>query len=199
MGKCEIANMDVDEDDDFYAPEEGTEETTEQPEKTEAAPPASTKPEQEDEDLEEGEEEDEAESEDSDLDIGIITERKDGSKAAPPSQPKYNEIRNISQRTTANEVVAKAPVVKKEATKGTWEVSGADLPGISTSKIDVNAKPIYEPAGKPITQVNIDEDLSENDKPWRRPGTDIRITSTTASMNSHGRFMQASRTRSGPS
>ena len=58
--------MDVDEDDDFYAPEEGAEATTEQPEKTEAAPPASTKPEQEDEDLEEGEEEDEAESEDSD-------------------------------------------------------------------------------------------------------------------------------------
>merc|ERR1712230_318154 len=169
----EIANMDVDEDDDFYAPEEGAEATTEQPEKTEAAPPASTKPEQEDEDLEEGEEEDEAESDDSDSDIDIITEQKDGSKAAPPSQPKYNEIRNISQRTTANEVVAKAPVVKKEATKGTPQVSGADLPGISTSKIDVNAKPIYEPAGKPITQVNIDEDLSENDKPWRRPGTDI--------------------------
>lgn len=40
-------------------------------------------------------------------------------------------------------------------------------------KIDVDAKPIYEPAGKPITQVNIDEDLPENDKPWRRPGTDI--------------------------
>lgn len=42
-----------------------------------------------------------------------------------------------------------------------------------TSKIDINAKPIYEPAGKSITQVNIDEDLPDNDKPWRRPGTDI--------------------------
>jgi pre-mRNA 3'-end-processing factor FIP1 len=55
-------------------------------------------------------------------------------------------------------VVTKLPAVKKETpAKGTPQVSGADLPGISTSKIDVNAKPIYEPAGKPITQVNIDE------------------------------------------
>lgn len=61
--------------------------------------------------------------------------------------------------------------MKKEDTpKAT---SSSDFPGQSTSKIDVNAKPIYEPAGKPITQVNIDEDLPENEKPWRRPGTDI--------------------------
>lgn len=36
---------------------------------------------------------------------------------------------------------------------------GADLPGIATSKIDVNAKPVYEPAGKPITQVDIDQGI----------------------------------------
>lgn len=63
------------------------------------------------------------------------------------------------------------------------------MPGIATSKVDVNAKPVYEPAGKPITQVNIDEgqslycillspqlnfvDLIESEKPWRRPGTDV--------------------------
>jgi pre-mRNA 3'-end-processing factor FIP1 len=56
--------------------------------------------------------------------------------------------------------VVSKPVAKKEApTKGATQVSGADLPGISTSKIDVNAKPIYEPAGKPITQVNIDDGM----------------------------------------
>jgi pre-mRNA 3'-end-processing factor FIP1 len=54
--------------------------------------------------------------------------------------------------------VVSKPVVKKGTPiKGATHTSGADLPGISTSKIDVNAKPIYEPAGKPITQVNIDE------------------------------------------
>jgi pre-mRNA 3'-end-processing factor FIP1 len=66
------------------------------------------------------------------------------------------------------------PVVKKEGSaKGSTPLSGADLPAVATSKIDIDAKPVYEPAGKPITQVNIDEDLPDNDKPWRRPGTDI--------------------------
>lgn len=49
--------MDVDEDDDFYAPEEPAI-TTDQPQSTEQAQPHA-KVEQEDEDLEEGEEEDE--------------------------------------------------------------------------------------------------------------------------------------------
>ena len=71
-------------------------------------------------------------------------------------------------------MTTKLPAVKKEtSTKPTAQPSGADLPGIATSTIDVDAKPIYEPAGKPITQVNIDDDLGENEKPWRRPGTDI--------------------------
>ncbi|KAN0096351.1 Fip1 domain containing protein [Hyaloscypha variabilis] len=165
--------MDVDEDDDFYAPEESVQDGAGQQQKTEELTESNDQPEQEDEDLEEGEEEDEADSDDSDIDI--ITERKDGSgpAPAPPSQPKYNDIRNIGQRTGPNDP-ASGPAAKKEIpTKSTAQVSGADLPGISTSKIDVNAKPIYEPAGKPITQVNIDEDLPENDKPWRRPGTDV--------------------------
>lgn len=68
-----------------------------------------------------------------------------------------------------------------------------------TSTIDVNANPIWEPVGKPITEVDIDAgkpvlspsthhstvrtcrppnshshttDLAEHDKPWRRPGAD---------------------------
>ena len=66
------------------------------------------------------------------------------------------------------------PAIKKEGSaKASTPLSGADLPAVATSKIDIDAKPIYEPAGKPITQVNIDEDLPDNDKPWRRPGTDI--------------------------
>lgn len=89
-------------------------------------------------------------------------------------QARYNEIRNIGQRTASSDAVVKPAAVKKETSgKGSLPISGADLPAIATSKIDINAKPIYEPAGKPITQVDIDEDLPENDKPWRRPGTDI--------------------------
>jgi len=71
-------------------------------------------------------------------------------------------------------VTQKPVAVKKESVpKASLAVSGAELPAERTSKIDVYAKPIYEAARKPITQVNIDADLPENDKPWRRPGTDI--------------------------
>ncbi|KAE8448669.1 hypothetical protein EG329_009095 [Mollisiaceae sp. DMI_Dod_QoI] len=168
--------MEVDEDDDFYAPEDNASRINER--ESEGTAPQASKPEQQDEDLEEGEEEDEAASEGSDSDIDIITERKDGSKPAPPSQPRYNDIRNIPQRTSSSDVATKPPTAKKEIAKSTPHISGADLPGVSTSKIDVDGKPIYEPAGKPITQVNIDEGmymshLIDNDKPWRRPGTDV--------------------------
>ncbi|ETS73640.1 hypothetical protein PFICI_14586 [Pestalotiopsis fici W106-1] len=158
--------MDIDDDDDFYAPDE--------PETTQAPAPqanATVQPAaQHDEDLEEGEEEDEgAEMDEDDSDIDIITERKDGTKAPPPTQSKYSDIRNIPQRTTSSDAAVKPAVKKDEASPA----SGAELPAVSTSKIDVNAIPIHKGTGKPITQVNIDEDLPENDKPWRKPGTDI--------------------------
>jgi pre-mRNA 3'-end-processing factor FIP1 len=63
--------MDVDEDDDFYAPEEITQETIEQQQKPEEATGSNYQTEQDDEDLEEGEEEDEADSDDS---VGSISE-----------------------------------------------------------------------------------------------------------------------------
>ncbi|KAI0403790.1 Fip1-domain-containing protein [Xylaria palmicola] len=166
--------MDIDDDDDFYAPEEPTQPAegssgaaaTATNTASNAAPAASHR----DEDLEEGEEEDEgAEMEDSDSDIDIITERKDGTKAAPPTQSRYSDIRNIPQRSTSTETATKPPVKKEEPSKST----STELPPVSTSTIDVNAVPIYKPVGKPITQVNIDGDLPENDKPWRNPGTDL--------------------------
>lgn len=95
--------MDIDEDDDFYAPEE----PDVQPTATAAAPaaPVAAKTEPQNDELEEGEEEDESGEMDEDddsvswasiscsgtvilnkiQDIDIITERKDGSKPAPPS------------------------------------------------------------------------------------------------------------------
>lgn len=159
--------MEIDEDEDFYAPEETISESKKDASNPE---PHEAKAELDDGGLEEGEEEDDEDSGDSDIDI--ITERKDGTKPAPLTQSRYNENRNIPQRNNNAETSSK-PASRKVSTKGVAEISGADLPGIATSKIDVNAKPIYEPAGKPITQINIDEDLPENEKPWRRPGTDI--------------------------
>ncbi|KAI3320174.1 Fip1-domain-containing protein [Xylariaceae sp. AK1471] len=165
--------MDIDDDDDFYAPEEPTTQSAESASAAAANANANNAPTelQQDEDLEEGEEEDEgAEMEDSDSDIDIITERKDGTKAPPPTQSRYSDIRNIPQRSTSTDTSTKPPVKKEEPSKG---FSGAELPPVSTSTIDVNAIPVYKPAGKPITQVNIDQDLPENDKPWRKPGTDL--------------------------
>ncbi|KAI9641732.1 hypothetical protein NHQ30_009588 [Ciborinia camelliae] len=150
--------MDIDEDDDFYAPEESAPITLNQIPPTEAAQP-DVKSEQPDEDLEEGEEEDEGE-EDSD------SVRYGGAD--------HIDLPGLTKPTTAAE--SKSPAAKTEKPKKASEtpvVSGAELPGLAISKIDVNAKPMYEPAGKPITQINIDEDLNENEKPWRRPGTDI--------------------------
>lgn len=65
-----------------------------------------------------------------------------------------------SHTKSTTEADEKAPAVKTEKVKKDSEtpaISGAELPGLATSKIDVNAKPMYEPAGKPITQINIDE------------------------------------------
>lgn len=89
-------------------------------------------------------------------DIDIITERKDGTQAPPPTQSKYSDIRNIPQRTTSSDATVKPALKKEEASPA----SGAELPPISTSKIDVNVIPIHKGTGKPITQVNIDEGMS---------------------------------------
>ncbi|KAK5652900.1 hypothetical protein OQA88_9566 [Cercophora sp. LCS_1] len=158
--------MDIDEDDDFYAPDE-PEVPAAQP--APAAAPATSKPDAGDE-LEEGEEEDEGGEmdEDEDSDIDIIVENKDPSKPTPPSQSRYSEIRNIPQRSAATDTTVKAAPVKKEDRQPALQ-----HPAISTSKVEVNAIPIHKPTGKPLTQVNIDEDLTDNDKPWRKPGTDL--------------------------
>ncbi|KAH8596130.1 Fip1 motif-domain-containing protein [Bisporella sp. PMI_857] len=151
--------MDVDDEDDFYGADESAQSTSEQAPKQEAKAEPTAKSIKEDDDLEEGEEEDE---EDSDSDIDIITEKKDGDAPAPSIYNKAPPLRN-------------APAVKKEDTKkdNAAKDSSSAIPAGSTSKIDIDAKPIYEPAGKPITQINIDEDLPDNDKPWRRPGADV--------------------------
>jgi pre-mRNA 3'-end-processing factor FIP1 len=166
--------MDIDEDDDLYQPEEP---------KLESAPVEDSKPKADD--LEEGEEEDEGAAMDEDddddddsvrsprhtsivpthiklQDIDIITERKDGTKPAPPQQSKYSDIRNIPQRTASNDMSTQpAPVKKESESRASLNVAApsADKTSAAASKstIDVNVNPIHPGTGKPITQVNIDE------------------------------------------
>lgn len=52
--------------------------------------------------------------------------------------------------------------------------SGAAYPPVHASTIDVHANPIHPTTGKPITSTDLDTDFpSEEDKPWRLPGSDI--------------------------
>lgn len=82
--------MDIDDDDDFYAPDEPTTQN-DATDSTDAASAIQTQAQQQQQqqdegDLEEGEEEDEgADMDEDDSDIDIITERKDGTNAPPPT------------------------------------------------------------------------------------------------------------------
>jgi hypothetical protein len=130
-------------------------------------------------------------------------------------QSKYSDIRNIPQRTTSSDGVATVSVKKEESKSHSSAhigVPSADKTSAAASKstIDINANPEYPAAGKPITQVNIDEgasaprpcktqtDKSQIYQKTRSPGANqARIsatTSTTVSTSSHGRCMLPSRT-----
>lgn len=50
--------------------------------------------------------------------------------------------------------------------------SGLAYPGVHSSTVDVNGNPVYTPLGKAITDIEVDVDLIEHSKPWRRPGAD---------------------------
>ncbi|KAL8762788.1 MAG: hypothetical protein Q9184_001270 [Pyrenodesmia sp. 2 TL-2023] len=150
-------------------------------------------------DLEEGEEEDGDEEEESDSDIDIITERKDDAKLelAPcdylpllpllytdlgiSAQPRVGASKLPMGRTpsVSTDLSVKrphSPAVKLETigkATSTPTRPGSSYPAVRTSSIDVDAKPIHGPTGKLITEVDMDADFSEDEKPWRRPGTDM--------------------------
>ncbi|KAH6612904.1 putative pre-mRNA polyadenylation factor [Chaetomium sp. MPI-SDFR-AT-0129] len=164
--------MDIDDEDDFYAPEE-----PQAPAKATPAETSTVKKEPNDE-LESGEEEDEggAMDEDEDSDIDIVTERKD-SQPAPPPQSRYSEIKNIPQRTAGSDTTTPAPKPSRQQQHPQNPSQHPSVP-TSTSKIDIHAIPLHKPTNKPLTQVNIDTDLppppsGDQDRPWRRPGTDL--------------------------
>ncbi|EON60979.1 hypothetical protein W97_00189 [Coniosporium apollinis CBS 100218] len=176
------------EDDDFYGPNEGSEAPN-----GDLKAPAETngqsgaKDVKAEEALESGEEGEEEETSDSDIDI--ITERKDGPGAEHTPQPPRpvaikSELRHAPSaeptprsaqpsqpsqthplRTSFSSSTGRPPVPTRLK-------DGSTYPEIRTSTIDVNADPVYPPARKPITAVEIDVDLAEHTKPWRLPGAD---------------------------
>ncbi|MCJ1283240.1 hypothetical protein MMC26_002568 [Xylographa opegraphella] len=125
-----------------------------------------------------GNEEEESE-EDSDSDIDIITERQDG-EPEPPLQPqRVSAIKPTPVRTASPSGASKpqsAPTIKTETSMRASPAPpkpSTSYPPYKSSNIDVDSNPVYEPNGKTILNIDMDADFPEDDKPWRKLGTDI--------------------------
>ncbi|EEH48904.1 cleavage polyadenylation factor subunit FIP1 [Paracoccidioides brasiliensis Pb18] len=137
---------------------------------------------------EEDEEEEEEEDEDDD-DFKIITDAPTEAIIEQPQPPRHSILRNESLRPSSVEAIsapkASTPsVVPKSETPtlppavavrpAATQKPGSAYPPQHTSTIDVNANPVHPTTGKPILSTDLDADFpTENDKPWRRPGSDM--------------------------
>ncbi|KAJ5159483.1 Pre-mRNA polyadenylation factor fip1 [Penicillium canariense] len=171
------------EDDDFYDPTDSVPAGQAQNDARNAAP------EQHQDSYDD--EEEEVEVEDDDDDFNIITEAP--ADAPPPeiSHPRHVSLRQEPQRPTSadSSIVSKAaptaiphldastPVpataAAPTAKQGVPQRPGSSYPAIHTSTIDVNGNPIHPTTGKSIMATDMDADFPTDDKPWRRPGSDI--------------------------
>jgi pre-mRNA 3'-end-processing factor FIP1 len=69
-------------------------------------------------------------------------------------KPRYSTIRNLPARATPSDAGTKQTVKAETPAKDAKVVE--HHPAVATSTLNINDKPIYSPAGKPITEVNID-------------------------------------------
>ncbi|KAL9062207.1 MAG: hypothetical protein Q9157_009128, partial [Trypethelium eluteriae] len=157
------------EDDDLYAPEDPGATAGKAPNSSESTNGPSTQVKTEN--MEDAEEEDS----DSDSDIDIIVEKKDGTVEPPQSRrrvPQSEPVRLSSEKPSQPTAPPKTTDTPQTTRAAIPTKSGANYPEVRTSSVDVEANPTYPPAGKPITDIDIDTDLAEHNKPWRLPGAD---------------------------
>ncbi|KAH8696304.1 Fip1 motif-domain-containing protein [Talaromyces proteolyticus] len=125
----------------------------------------------------------EEEEEDDDDDFNIITE------APADSASNLAHLRNVAavnepHRSASADIKPSTPSVPIKTESVTPAPGqgrpvatlkpGTEYPAIRTSTIDVDADPIHPATGKPVTATDLDADFpTEDDKPWRRPGSDI--------------------------
>ncbi|KAA8627649.1 FIP1 Polyadenylation factor I complex subunit FIP1 [Pyrenophora tritici-repentis] len=125
--------------------------------------------------------EESGDEDDSDSDIDIIIE-----KAPAPAKPTAPQ--QTQQESKAIKIEAPPPSTtpsQQQVPTRTVPTSGGTVPQLSatalsgtafpaqrTSTIDVNGNPIYPPQGKEILSIDIDANLAEEQKIWRRPGED---------------------------
>ncbi|EQL34839.1 hypothetical protein BDFG_03285 [Blastomyces dermatitidis ATCC 26199] len=132
-------------------------------------------------------EEEEEEEEEDDDDFKIITEAPPDAVIEQPSR--HSILRNESLRPSSVEATSApkpstpsiAPKVETPALPHATAAKpvapqkpGSAYPAQHTSTIDINANPVHPTTNKPILSTDLDADFpTENDKPWRRPGSDM--------------------------
>ncbi|KAI9375508.1 Fip1 motif-domain-containing protein [Aspergillus egyptiacus] len=168
-----------DDDDDLYDPADAVPVT--QPPSDPRKPPADASM----NDTNDAEEVEEVEEEDED-DFNIITEAPPDAPAPEVPHQRHAALRADSQRPPS----ADQSTIHKSQTpslppKGDSSTSvpvsmrpvsqkpGSAYPPVHASTIDVHANPVHPSTGKPIMSTDMDADFPEDDKPWRRPGSDL--------------------------
>lgn len=93
--------------------------------------------------------------------------------APSQQQPQESKAIKIEAPPQSLSTPSQAP---KAAPAGTVpqlsSLSGAAYPAQRTSTVDINGNPVYPPQGKEILQVDVDADMADEQKIWRRPGED---------------------------
>ncbi|KAJ5756733.1 hypothetical protein N7533_006276 [Penicillium manginii] len=172
------------EEDDFYDPVDSVSTT----QIANDGPDAAAGQPQESDEMEE----EEVELESDDDDFNIITEAPADAPPQEASHPRHASLRQEPQRPSSadSSVVSKSgtpsatprldastPATAPAAAAATKPTApqkpGSAYPGIHTSTIDVNGNPVHPTTGKPIMATDMDVDFPTDDKPWRRPGSDI--------------------------
>ncbi|EAW06747.1 cleavage polyadenylation factor subunit FIP1 [Aspergillus clavatus NRRL 1] len=133
-------------------------------------------------------EEEEIEVEEDEDDFNIITEAppdapppevphpRHASLRAEPQRPSSVDSTGISKSVTPTVTpkIEAATPVPASARPAVPQKPGSAYPPVHASTIDVNANPTHPATGKPIMSTDMDTDFpSEDDKPWRRPGSDV--------------------------
>jgi pre-mRNA 3'-end-processing factor FIP1 len=106
-------------------------------------------------------------------DIEIIIDKPPTAPKPTQQQPQESKAIKIEPPSQATSAPAQAPKAVPGGTVAQLSTAaGTSYPAQRTSTVDVNSNPVYPPQGKPLLQVDMDADLAEEQKIWRRPGED---------------------------
>ncbi|CAO2654728.1 Nn.00g114610.m01.CDS01 [Neocucurbitaria sp. VM-36] len=124
-----------------------------------------------DEPMDEGQDSGDDDDDDSESDLEIIIDKPTPAPKPAVQQPQENKAIKIEAPPQSSSTPSQAP---KATTAGTVPqlLPGTAYPAQRTSTIDVNGNPVYPPQGKEILSIDMEADMAEEQKIWRRPGED---------------------------